>query len=586
MEQVYVKLVTINSTIMHKIINKKVISTYDQQMKDANRQLRIGNGISALEIYNHVLKDNPNDMRAWVGVAMAMTLTLQWAHAAETFEFVLSREPHNPNALYGLSAVKQAMGNYAAARNAIDAACIAAPNVWLIHRFRAHVYTSSGASPAEILQLYCDWGRRFADPLTAAALPFPPLTKAKKNPRRRLKIGYVSGDLRLHSIAFFIEPVFEHHDPSQVDVHVYSTSTRDAYTQRMVPHVPHWHDVFDLSEDELFKLIRRHQIDVLIDLSGHTAGDRMMVFARRAAPVQLTWMGYMYPLGMKAIEYRFTDPVSIPPEAEKYYSEIPFQLECGSMYYPPRSAELCFEPPLERNGYPTFISLNNSRKVTDEMLALWNKILQRRPDAHLILMTDEIETSKAISHMQPRVEAMGLPLDRITICKKLKLDEFMMLGELADVQLDTSPISGGTTTYHALWMGLPVVTLDGKDASSKSTKTILSQLGFNEYIVQDEDGYINKALALADDVVALKRQRLICRPQMLATPVMNYAKRTAELEKAYRLLWCNYLLKEPRFKHANYDLESVISTCFPGTSDRNANTDLTEKASKVTKKHK
>ena len=548
-------------------------SAYDQQMKEASRLLRIGGAIPALEIYNKALSNNPNDIRAWIGVAMSMMLTQQWAHACETFEFVLTREPNNANALYGLSAVKQATGEHQAARTAIDAACKAAPDVWLIHRLRAHVYASSGASPAEILQMYSDWGSRFADPLTAAALPFPPLTNAQKDPRRRLKIGYVSGDLRLHSIAFFIEPLFEHHNPTQVDVHVYSTSARDSYTQRMVPHVPHWHDVFDLSDVELFKLIRKHQIDVLIDLSGHTAGDRMMVFARRAAPVQVTWLGYMYPLGMKAIEYRFTDPLSIPPEAEKYYNEIPFQLECGGMYSPPRNAALCLEPPMVRNGYPTFISLNNSRKVTDEILALWNQILQRSPDAHLILLTDEIEISKAIEHMQPRIEAMRLPLERITICKKLNLDEFMMLGELADVQLDTSPISGGTTTFHALWMGLPVVTFEGNDASSKSSASISRLFDFNEWIVPDEESYIAKALSLVGDVGALIQQRKIGRQQMRSSPLMDYAKRTEELEKAYRLMWFNHLLKESRFLNAGYDMNSVICDCFPDPSEINLHAD-------------
>ena len=537
----------------------KKISPYEKQMNEASRLLLLGQGITSLEIYNSILRDHPQDMRAWVGVGMAMAMTQQWKHALDTLEFVLTREPHNANALYSLSAVKQAMGDHSGARTAIDAACIAAPNNWIINRFKGYVYATTGASPEQIFNIYSDWGQRFADPLTNKAIPFPPLTKEQKNPYRKLKIGYVSGDLRQHSIAFFIEPIFKHHDPEQVDVHVYSTSgIKDKYTERMQQHVRHWFDVFDMAEDELFKLIRKHRIDILVDLSGHTAGDRMMVFARKAAPVQITWMGYMYPLGIKAIQYRFTDYKNITTETQKYYNETPFQIDCNGMYHPPQFGDICLEPPAIKNGYPTFISLNNSRKITDEMLLIWGKILELSPSAKLIILTDEVEQYKATEHMLPRIEALNLPMERITISKKLQLEEFMSLGQIADVQLDTSPISGGTTTYHALWMGLPIVALSGSDASSSATACILKMFDLNDWVADDINDYVQKALYLSMNKDYLINQRKICRPLMLSNPMMNYSERTKEVEKAFRLMWFNHLLGKQIYTNTNNNIDDII----------------------------
>jgi protein O-GlcNAc transferase len=552
---------------LHQPSKKPSTSPYEAMMKQANKHLRAGQGVLAIEIYNKVLSDNPMDMRAWMGVGMAMVLTQQWKHALDNFEFVLSQRPHYPEALYGMSSVKQAMGDHQGAREAIDAACSAAPDSWLIHRYKGYIYATTGASPEEILQIYCDWGQKFADPLTDKALPFAPLSTAQKNPRRKLRIGYVSGDLRLHSIAFFIEPIFQHHDPEQVDVHVYSTlNIKDTYTMRMQQHVPHWHDVFEMSEDELFKLIRKHRIDVLIDLSGHTAGDRLMVFARKAAPVQLTWLGYMYPLGMKAVPYRLSDYGNITPETRRHYNETPFYIQCGGMYHPPHNAPLCLVPPIVKNGYPTFISLNNSRKVTDEILQTWGKILKQLPTARMILMTDEREQAKALEHMLPRLHAFDLPEDRITISKRLKLDEFMRLAERADVQLDTYPISGGTTTFHALWMGLPVVALKGNDASSSSTESILNVFGYQDWLVEGTEAYVQKAIELGQNTTALQQQRQHCRAHMQAKPIMNYSERTREIERAYRLMWFNHLLGKTVFTDANHDLEQAIQTHFAETT--------------------
>jgi predicted O-linked N-acetylglucosamine transferase (SPINDLY family) len=371
-----------------------------------------------------------------------------------------------------------------------------------------------------------------------------------------LRVGYVSGDLREHSVAFFMEPVFAHHSAA-VEVFVYSTGARDAITERIARHVPHWFDVRALGDDALLALIRKHRIDVLVDLSGHTEGQRLFVFARRAAPVQVTWLGFMHPLGMTAMDYRLTDWGCDPAGNEAHHSETLFRLECMASYAPP-DAPLLAEPPMLRSGHPTLVSLNNSKKITDEMLLLWGRILEARPDAQLLLMVQERSASDAQSQMQPRMARLGLPLDRIHVSAQLPLAEFMQLGSIADVALDTSPVSGGTTTLHALWMGLPLVTLDAQEASASSSARTLQGMGYGDWVASDAEGYLVRVLALIDSPEALRQHRATARERLRGSALMDYAGRTAELERAFRLLWLNHLSGEKRYLHSAHDVADAV----------------------------
>lgn len=523
-------------------------------VRAAEKYFQQGQFFKALEIFNAIMGRNPKDVRAWIGVGLVMIRTLQWEQAAETFMFVLRQlESGNSIALHGLSVALYHLGEQHAACEMADMSCEQAPDDWRLHLWRVAAHANMTTDPERTLELYRQWGSKFADPLTAQATPLPALSVQQRNPNRRLKVGYVSGDLRQHSVAFFMEPVFAHHNPDEVEVFVYSTGARDSFTERMAAHVPHWFDVFDLSDEALCDLIRSHQIDVLVDLSGNTWGHRLLSFARRAAPVQVTWLGCMYTLGMQAMDYRLTDWNVSPPGSEAYNSETLFRLDAVASYTPPRSAPLRLEPPMLMHGHPTLVSLNSSKKVTNEMLQLWREILDERSDAHLVLMTQEINQERAVQQMQPRLEQLGFPLDRVHISRQLSLDDFMTLGELADIALDTFPISGGTTTLHSLWMGLPVVTLEGRNEMSRVTAVMLQEFGYDDWIVQDEKSYVKKVLALMRDVEGLREHRRTARSRLQGSPWMDYKTRTAELERAFRLMWINHLLGEKRYLDTRHD---------------------------------
>ena len=424
---------------------------------------------------------------------------------------------------------------------------------WML---RAYIHAHTSSDPMIALQTARDWGKRFADPLTRIAKP---LKIQDRNPRKKLKIGYVTADFREHSIAFFMLPVLQHHNPDNVEIHVYSNGPWDHITPQIRILVPHWLDIMEMSDEDVCKRIREDQIDILVDLSGFTHGHRLGVFARRAAPVQVTWLGYMQTLGMKAMDYRLVDRGIAPLGHEPYYAEALFYVKGMACYAPPAYAPFCEQPPMLRNGYPTLVSLNSSAKITNEMLRIWSQILHAREDARLIILVKEESAEAAQAHMQPRVEAAGMPLERVSVMHQQPLSNFMEMGHIADVALDTSPTSGGTTTLHALWMGLPVVTLIGERGADASSACIWAALGWYKAVAHSEQEYVGRALEFMHDTEKLLRFRASIRDRMLDSPLMDYVARTAELEKAFRLMWLNHLRGNRQIADVDVDLEQLLA---------------------------
>ncbi|MDH1674378.1 glycosyltransferase [Comamonas aquatica] len=500
-------------------------------------------------------KDHVTDAQLWLLIGLVYTRIANWSNAVAALETAIALNPrlHAANRLRALALFS--MGRKEQACKLIDQVVKKSSEGgdWML---RAYIHAHTSRDPMNALQVARDWGRRFADPLTRNAQP---LRVLDRNPRKKLKIGYVTADFREHSIAFFMLPVLSYHNPDVVEVHVYSNGPTDHITTQMRPLVSHWHDIQALDDEVLHRQIRAEGIDVLVDLSGFTQGHRLGVFARRAAPVQVTWMGYMHTLGMKAMDYRLVDFGIAPLGHEKFYSETLFRLNVMASYAPPTYAPLCEEPPMLKNGYPTLISLNSSAKITDDMLRIWGRILHARSDARLIIMVKEDSAEAAQAYMQPRVEAAGMPLERVSVLHQQPLNQFMEMGHIADIALDTSPISGGTTTLHALWMGMLLVTMDAERGVDACTARTLRGIGFGGEIAKDEQGYIDAALLLMNSPERLRQRRLDLRDRMRKSVLMDYATRTVDLEKAFRLMWLNYLQGKPKTLNVKVNLEYELA---------------------------
>lgn len=505
---------------------------------------------ATLEAISAALSIDPKRADLWQDLGGVYARLETWTLCVTALEIALALDPNRAGARYVMALAFYYLGKHKEAVEMIDDVCQRSPTS-IFWAMRAYIHGHTNRDPAHALKVHQEWGRRFADPLTRRAKP---LLVKDRNPRKRLKVGYVTADFRKHSVAFFMLPVLRHHNPENVEVHVYSSSARDEYTDIIQQAVPHWHEVAHLTDEALCARIRADGMDVLVDLSGHTAGHRLLTFARRAAPVQVTWMGYMLPTGLKAMDYRITDAGVSPLGQEKYFNEKFSYLSCMASYSPPEYSPLCDQLPFVKNGYPTLGSLNNSAKITDLMLQVWSRILLARTDARLIIMVKERSADAAQACMQSRIEAAGMPLDRVSVLHQQTLENFMEIGHIVDIALDTAPISGGTTTLHALWMGLPVVALDAERAVDASTARMLQGLGFGGEVASDVDAYVAAALKLMDDPESLIRFRQEARQKLSASVLMDYPSRTAELEKSYRLMWLNWLNGEHQAISVDTDL--------------------------------
>jgi predicted O-linked N-acetylglucosamine transferase (SPINDLY family) len=499
---------------------------------------------------------DPNNLEAWCLMGFSFLNLFKMKEGLECFVFALNAEPTRAEAVYGCALAQEMLGNHADALEFIDHAVALEPKNPKLYPLRAYLHATYSRDPAVALAYFRDWAERFADPLTFAA-KLPPIDRT---PGRKLRIGYVSGDLRNHSVAFFVEPMFARHNRKNVHVSVFSTGAVDDVTRRIKPTVDAWFDISAMNDDNVLSLIRRQKIDVLVDLSGHTIGNRLLVFARRAAPVQLTWLGFMYTTGMAAMNYRITDAIADPPgQSEHGHSELLFRVKRMAIYQPPQ-APLAPLPMLAA-GRVTFGSLNNLKKVTDHMLGVWKRILDQVPDSILLLIGSELTQEEAIVQQRPRLEAIGLPLERICVLPRMDLQGFMQMGNVVDIALDTAPLSGGTTTLHSLWMGLPVVCMSGQQSFANSSAATVQALGMPELASDNEEDYIKTAVTLAQSPQVLADFRAGIRTRMEQSYLMDYEGFVADMEAAYRLMWLNHLYGKAVHLDTNCDVEAAVAEC-------------------------
>ena len=320
----------------------------------------------------------------------------------------------------------------------------------------------------------------------------PRYAHAPAGASRRLRIGYVSADLREHATAGFIRPILTCHDRETFDVFCYNNSDEaDALTQDMQRRAHRWRAITGMDDARAAQLIHADAIDILVDLSGHTRGNRLGVFARKPAPVQIGYLGYLNTSGMAAMDYRITDASADPPGAsDRLHSEtllrLPQTLWC---YQPPADAPSVASPPAQRNGYITFGSFNHIAKLNERVLNLWAELLRRLPASRLRVMA--LPDEEAAARIRAAMEKRGIDAARIRTLPRLARGQYWgMFGEV-DIALDPFPYTGGATTCDSLWMGLPVVTLAGSFGFGRSGTTVLANAGLADLVAVDERHYLD-----------------------------------------------------------------------------------------------
>jgi predicted O-linked N-acetylglucosamine transferase (SPINDLY family) len=381
--------------------------------------------------------------------------------------------------------------------------------------------------PAKLLEAHRDWARLHAEALSLAAPPPAPTQNS------RIRIGFVSSDLHNHPIGRFLLPILESFDREQFEiVCYYSGHAKDAVNAKLRSASDAWHDAANLNDAQLADLIRSHGVDVLFDLACHAPFNRLLVFARRPAAVQITYLGYPGTTGMSAMDFRITDPTLDPPgdESEAFYSER--SLRPASNYWCYRAIDDTPDVgplPAERNGYVTFGCLNHFSKVNPPLLETWCRLMREVPDSQLILHAlAGSSRERALATMASH----GVDASRVEFVCSQPMPQYLDTYNRIDVGLDPFPYNGGTTTCDALWTGVPVVTLAGTLAVHRAGASILSNVGLPELITQNADDYVRVARELAEDRPRLREIRANLREKMRASPLCDAATFTRGLEES------------------------------------------------------
>jgi predicted O-linked N-acetylglucosamine transferase (SPINDLY family) len=391
-------------------------------------------------------------------------------------------------------------------------------------------------SVEEIAQAHQAWNDRHA---RALALQMKPFTN-DRDPDRRLRVGYVSGDFRTHSVTYFFRPLLAAHDRSTLEVFCYSNGVRpDSMTLQLQRLSDGWRDIGGMQDEAIADLIRADRVDILVDLSGHTRGNRLLVFARKPAPVQVTYLGYGTTTGLSAMDYRLTDRFLTPPGTPEWFSEELIHLSgCYHCYEPPKNVPTTSLLPMSRAGYVTFGSFNALAKVTAEVIRVWAEILRAVPQARLILKDRTSGDAAQRRRYAERFAEHGIGVARLAFLSwSATPAEHTALYDQIDIALDPFPYNGATTTCEALWMGVPVLTLAGRMSFGRYGVSFLSFLGLEDLIATSPAAYVAKAVALAGQPDHLAALRSSLRPRMAASPVCDARAHAQSMERAYRLMW-------------------------------------------------
>jgi predicted O-linked N-acetylglucosamine transferase (SPINDLY family) len=366
----------------------------------------------------------------------------------------------------------------------------------------------------------------------------PPGRKATE-PTRRLRLGYVSGDFRAHPVAYFIESVLAAHDRRSVEVFCYGNAAQqDATTRRIAAIADHWCDVSGLSDDEAAQRIAADAIDILVDLSGHTAGNRLTLFARKPAPIQCTWLGYVGTTGLAEIDYILTDRFVLPPEDERFYSERPYRLPNSYLCFtPPETAIKVGKLPALATGAVTFGCFNNLMKINGPVVDLWSSLLAAVPQSRLYLKTAQLGDRTICAGLEEEFAARGIARERLVLAGLSPRQELLATYNEIDIALDPFPFGGGTTTIEALWMGVPVVSLRGDRFVGRVGESILTAVGLPNLVAASPAEYLATAIALATDLPRLTAFRKSLRRRLVASPLCDAKSFARDLESGYRAMW-------------------------------------------------
>ena len=519
----------------------------------------LGRATEAAASYRAALTVAPASAELWNNLGLALEEAGQAGEAVSAFETAIQHGPTFAPARANLGALYAAAGRYAAAAEVCMGALRSDPDhlPTRINLAAALIEQARHAEAAEILAPIADRPEaantalylhhyRSNDPASVVAAhrawgaraPAAGSLARLSTEGRRLKVGYLSQDFRRHSVASFFEPLLTAHDRMRVEVFCYAAGGRpDAVTARLKAAADHWADVGALHAEYLCTRIREDDLDVLVELAGHTQGNRLTALARRAAPVQVTAIGYPGTTGLSQIDYRLVDGITDPFGSDMFATERLLRLPRLHCYLPDQDAPPVAAAPANTAGFVTFGSFNKLGKVSDDTVAVWSRVLTAVPRSRLFLKSKALAEEGTRALTIARFGAHGVTPDRLTLFGWVPEDAgHLSTYARVDIALDTFPYSGTTTTCEALWMGVPVLTLAGATHASRVSASLLTTVGLTDWICETPDIFVARAVSAAADVAGLSVLRAELRERMASSPLCDGAGYAAAVEAAYRAM--------------------------------------------------
>lgn len=506
----------------------------------------LGRGKEAVECFRHALSVKPDHLHLLIDLGNLLKRLTNFEEARQCYIRVLGKDPGCVEAIFNLGAVEQACGCHSEALRLYREAIAIDPSIPAIWNNMAACLTYSTDVPPAVVRKELD---RFDSAITRGLHQNLRFSQTK-DPDRPLRVGYVSADFRAHPVGYLALPLIEGHRRDRIHVTCYfSHHQTDEWTNKFKLAADAWVEVGRLDDAALAERIRSDAIDVLVDLAGHTEGNRLLAFARKPAPVQVTWMGYVTTTGMSAMDWRITHADADPPGSESGYSEKLWRLQ-GAMW--------CFRPlpgmldvgaaPFIKHGCITFGSFNRFSKTSPETLAAWAKILHRVPDSRLLLCATPGEMAGKLGEY---FASRGVSPERIKTFASVSHQRFWELHGEVDLALDPFPFNGGMTSCESLWLGVPLVTCTGVSTAeyencfparfaSRMGYAFLNNIGLPELAAEDISQYVDIAASLARDPQRLITLRATLRRRMEESALLDEARFVNEIEAAYRTMWRAY----------------------------------------------
>lgn len=494
-----------------------------------------GNIPAAVDCYRRLLELAPDSTSALTSAAMLLRDMRRMDPAEDLFRRATVLEPRDAVLHDNLGSMLKDVGDLEGSIDCYRRAQALDPSRPATHSNLAFALMFHSPAPAPILDVCRAWNARFCGPPRTVRRAHP----NTRDPERRLRVGYVSPDFRDHCQSLFMLPLLARHDHTRFEIFAYSGVERpDGYTQKARALVDTWREARALSDETLAALILEDGIDVLVDLTMHMAGNRLPMFARRPAPLQVTWLAYPGTTGLDAMDYRITDPRLDPPGFDAHYTERSIRLPDSFWCYDPLTdgAPVNGTPALER-GFMTFGCLNNPCKLTPAASSLWAGVLKALPGARMLLLA---YPGRHRERLARQFAALGIDAGRLDFVSFRRREEYLRSYHDIDICLDTFPYNGHTTSLDAFWMGVPVITRVGETCAGRAGLSQLHQLGLTDLAAASDQEFIDCAVALAQNLPRLARLRQELRTRLESSPLMDSGRFCRHLENAYREIWRDY----------------------------------------------